>query len=306
MKTTIYCPDIECDSCSRVLEKAFKQLEGIKSFNILKDRMEIDFNEEEIRSDEIIQKIKEKGYRASTEKIVKSTVKQRTKEFMNNKAKYELEHKIIKYSLVTLVVLLILEGVLAFLSRRPELIGSYGLWFVYLTVSIVAVGTAIWHIKSYRTEITSMAGMMIGMTIGMQSGLMTGAILGATNGMFIGSLTGMLVGMGVGWYMGQCCGIMGIMEGLMAGLMGGIMGPMTSVMMISDNLTFFIPIFILANIIVLIGLSYMVYEEVIETKEKIEKIPLKYTEFLSYCVLAVIILGAVILFGPKSVIVGLI
>jgi hypothetical protein len=113
-----------------------------------------------------------------------------------------------------------------------------------------------------------MSGMMVGMTIGMISGFLPGFYIGMTNGMFVGSAFGMLVGMIFGVWNGKCCGIMGAMEGIMAGFMGGLMGAMTSVMMLNDNVSIMAWIVLIVSAVIMIGLNYMVYNEMKEIKGK--------------------------------------
>jgi len=136
---------------------------------------------------------------------------------------------------------------------------KYFPYFIYAAISAVAVAGGIALANACKQHLSCMEGMMLGMTIGMSAGFLFGAVVGATNGMFIGSMFGMLIGMALGYYSGKACGIMGAMEGLMAGIMGGTMGAMLTVMMQYDNLALFMPIFVLANLLVLAGLKYMIY-----------------------------------------------
>lgn len=236
----------------------------------------------------------------------KPTFKQRTKEFLENKEKYKIEHQMIEYTLLAFVLLILIEVVAFYglFGNDSNFLVRYGWWFFYGTISVVSIGAAMWHLRAYRTEVTCMVGMMIGMTIGMQSGMMIGAVLGATNGMFTGALVGMLFASVVGWYTGRCCGIMGIMEGIMSGIMGGTMGAMIAVMMLGDNLLWFMPPYMILNLIVMLGLSYMLYEEVIEDNEKVEVKPMEFSGFFSYCFIAMFLLGLIMLYGPKSALVA--
>lgn len=235
---------------------------------------------------------------------MKPTLKQRAKDFLTNKEKYQIEYRMIEYTIMAFVFLLLVEAFAyyGFFRNDPTFLAKYGWWFFYGTLSIVSVGAAMWHLKAYRTTVNCMVGMMIGMTIGMQSGMMIGAVLGATNGMFIGALVGMLFASAVGWYTGSCCGIMGVMEGIMAGIMGGTMGAMIAVMMLGDHLLWFMPPFMILNLIVMWGLSYMLFEEIVEDNE-VEKKPIEFATFFSYCFIAMFILGLIMLYGPKSALV---
>ena len=148
-----------------------------------------------------------------------------------------------------------------------------------------------------------MSGMMIGMTMGMQTGLMLGSVFGATNGLFIGSLVGLILGVTAGVLTGKCCGIMGIIQGLMAGLMGGIMGPMTTLMLFSDHLLWFMPLFMAVNLVIVWGFSYMIFEEMVENKE-VTKAPISFFKLTLFSIVITAILVMVMVFGIKSPLVG--
>jgi predicted membrane protein len=177
----------------------------------------------------------------------------------------------------------------------------YGLYTIYTIVAAVVIGMGIWHVKSYRHTFNCSMGMMAGMTVGMMAGFLLGAIVGATNGMFMGSVYGMVLGMFTGAWCARCCGIMSIMEGLMAGLMGGLMGAMTTVMMLNDNIVLFMPILVGSIVVIMTGMSVMIYKESSEYRNEVKKKD-KY-EMLSYIslifVLAMLTMF-VMLYGPKS------
>ena len=86
----------------------------------------------------------------------------------------------------------------------------------------------------------------------------------------------------------------------MAGLMGGTMGPMIALMMKYDHLLLFMPFFMLVNIFILWGLSYMLYEEVIEDNPSVERKPAGFLVFFLSCLLVSLILGLLIVYGYKS------
>ena len=138
----------------------------------------------------------------------------------------------------------------------------------------------------------------------MQTGMMIGAIVGATNGFFMGSMVGMIVGTIIGVITGKCCGVMGLMEGAMAGLMGGTMGPMITVMMFSDHVLIFMPLYMIINIGIMLGLSYMLYEEIVEGRQVVKK-PLDFNTLAAASVLALIIIGALMIYGPSSALIAL-
>ncbi|MBI4918376.1 hypothetical protein HY837_00470 [archaeon] len=211
------------------------------------------------------------------------------------------ESKVFETAAITTIVLFISLALVykLFFISIPNFNTKYAWYFFYLILAIISNATAIYHLKAYRNAVTCMAGMMIGMTLGMMSGLMLGYLVGATNGMFTGTVYGMILGMIVGAWCGKCCGIMGLMEGMMAGLMGGTMGAMLSVMLINDKILIFTPIFILACIIILVGLGCMVYKEHSLSEEKTIK-PYSLSLFVLACFLIVLITILVMLYGPKS------
>ena len=181
--------------------------------------------------------------------------------------------------------------------------GTYGWWLFYLNVSVATLGAALWHVAAHKTTTTCMVGMMIGMTIGMQTGMMIGAVIGATNGFFIGSMAVMFLGVIGGVITGKSCGLMGVMEGMMAGVMGGTMGAMISVMMFSDHLLWFMPFYMIFNIIILWGLTFMLFEEVVEEKEVMRR-AVDAETFLALIVIIATILGAIMLYGPTSALIS--
>ena len=301
MKKTIYCPDIVCESCVKVLNKTFDKMKGVNSFAIKKDSIDMDYDPKQITEEELLKIVHTKGYRASFSIFGRKTFSERVKDFFTNREKYSVEYKMFFYAAATFALLLLIQASLCFgFHKQQPLFSVYGWWIFYLDLAIVTIGAAIWHFHTYRTQITCMVGMMVGMTIGMVSGLMISTIIGATNGMFIGSLVGLVVGVSVGVLNGKCCGIMGVMEGMMAGVMGGTMGPMIALMMKYDHLLLFMPFFMLVNIFILWGLSYMLYEEVVEENPNIEKKPLSFVAFLFGCLVASILLGFIIIYGYKS------
>lgn len=302
MKKTIYCPDIVCESCIKVLTKQFQHKEGIRSFFIKNKAVDIDYNEEQITENQLLNLIHDKGYRASFSIFGRKSFSERMHEFFHDKEKYALEYKMLAYSAINFILLFIAEFFMwhIFFHHDPTVLAKYIWWVFYLNLSVVTIGAAIWHYHAYKAQITHMVGMMVGMTIGMISGLLIGALIGATNGMFMGSVVGLLFGVTVGALNGKCCGIMGVMEGMMAGVMGGTMGPMTALMMKYDYLLLFMPLFMLVNIIILWGLSYMLYEEVVEENTNVERKPLDFYTFFSLCFLATIVLLAIMIFGYKS------
>ena len=301
MKKTIYCPDITCESCVKVLTRAFDNVDGVKNFQIKKDHVLVDYNDKKIQPSALLEAIREKGYRAGFTPFSRKTFRERTRDFLSNKKKYEVEYSMLRYTFLSFFFLVLLEilGYYTFFKQNPGFLTQYGWWIFYTDVMVVSVAAAIWHFKSYRVEIPHMTGMMIGMT----SGLMIGTIIAVTNGLFVGALTGMILSSLVGWYTGKCCGVMGVLEGLMAGVMGAMMGSMIGVMLISEHILIFMPVFMILMLTVLGGLSYMLFEEVVEDKEAIERMPVDFWTFFSYCFLATFLLILIMLYGWKSAIV---
>lgn len=299
MKTKIYVPDIECDSCVKIISKKFKNVEEVKDFKISEDYVVIEHSTSPLT---LVKTIESAGFRASLEPFERKTFRERIKDFKENSEKYKLEKTGIKYAIYTFFILVAFEifAYFTFLHKIPNFLEIYGWWFAYLTISTVALGVGVWHFYSYNARITCMVGMMVGMTFGMQTGMMIGAIIGATNGFFVGATTGMILGSLIGILTGKCCGVMGVMEGMMAGLMGGTMGPMITLMMFFDHLLIFMPIYMLINVIILFGSSYMLFEEIVESKNNIKT---RKIDFLTYSMTTVIItllLAAIILYAPKS------
>lgn len=302
MKTTLYVPDIECDSCVRVINKVLQKRECVERLSIRKDSVDIMHDPNIISEKQLVMLIREKGFRADTSPFERKTFKERLKDFRENKHKYHIEYTLLKYAAAVLLLLIGIEvlAYFAFFKHKPDFIANYAWWILYTDIAVVSIGSAIWHIKSYKASVTSMIGMMIGMTFGMQTGMMIGTILAATNGLFVGGTTGMTLAVLVGWYNGKCCGIMGVMEGMMAGVMGGIMGGMIGTMFKVDHILWFMPFFMLFNIIIMWGLSYMLYEEVVEGNQKIKKEPIDFTTFFSYTLLATSLIIGIMVYGLKT------
>lgn len=295
MKVTMYCPDIECGSCVKVIDKELKKLSGINSYSITNSKIDIDYDDSLCKPSMIKQVIMQKGYRISDTYQPKSKIKERVKEFIKDKTKYQFEYKFLKYVIATFLILVIAEGIYAYIrsSSIPGYFNNTFMWLFYLTLIIVSIGGALWHFKSHKTKVTCMVGMMIGMTLGMQSGMMLAPILAKTVGFSPSAAISMVLASIVGYNAGKCCGIMGAMEGIMAGIMGGLMGAMVGAMMM-NNLVWFMPIYMVLNLIVLGGFVYMVFEEVVEGKETVTKQPISYWKFLLYNAIILIILTIVI------------
>ena len=301
MNTRIYCPDIECESCIRLLTKTFENNLKINNFTINKEYIDI-AHEDSFEPKDIISLINEKGFRAGFDPFLRKTFSERFRDFIQNKSKYETEYKIIKYWLAGFGLLLMIELIFfyVFLKDIPGFLSKYAIWLFYLDLVVVSISSAVLHIRSYKVNIKDMAGMMIGMTFGMQTGMMIGTIIGYTNGLFMGCIVGMLTGVFIGVLNGKCCGIMGIMEGMMAGIMGGVMGGMTGVMFLVDKANWFMPPFMILNLIVIFSLSYMMFEEVIEGNLKIIKNNINFLTYFLYIFIIITILSLIMIYGIKT------
>ncbi len=303
MKKTIYSPDVTCGSCAKVLTKMFEQTKGIEKFSIsiASNAIDIEYNPIELSEEQLLQLIHNKGYRASFSIFGRKTFSDRWKDFTQNKEKYALEYTMLRYSALAFFFLLIIEIIMWKILFDTTLFTSLFMWVVYTDIAVISLGAALWHFYSYKTEVPCMVGMMLGMTLGMQSSMMIGTIIGATNGIFVGSVVGVLVGVIIGALNGKCCGIMGVMEGMMAGLMGGTMGPMISIMMQYDHLFVFMPFFMVVNVLILFGLSYMLYEEVVEENPSVKREPLDFMTYFSFCFIAVFLFTFIMFFGYSIV-----
>lgn len=295
--TDVYVPDIECDSCVKLISKKLHK-EHINDFKVTNESVELENPDQASKAIRIINGL---GFRASTDPFERKTWKERVKHFKENKRQYAIERLGLQNSFSVFIILLAVAGFsyIVLLKNIPNFISNYGLWMLYLVITIVSVGIGLWHFYAYKAKVTCMTGMMLAMTFGMQTGMMLGAVVGATNGFFTGAMVGMIVGTLIGIVTGKCCGVMGVMEGAMAGLMGGTMGPMITVMMFSDNVQLFMPFYMVINVFIMLGLSYMLYEEVVEGKE-VQRRPLDFTTLAAASVIALVVIGALMIFGPKS------
>jgi len=302
MNTTLYCPDIECDSCAKVISKTLSKTDGVSSHSVKGNTIAITHDESKISVENLISLIRHKGYRSSIESFTRKTFMERWRDFLENKQKYQVERTMLKYGVYVLLILVFIEALVYFtLFKNAEgFLQRYGWWILYLDMAVVSIGSAMWHLRSYRGQVTSMVGMMVGMTFGMQTGLMIGTIIAATNGLFMGGMAGMIMATALGIYNGRCCGIMGVLEGIMAGIMGGLMGAMIGTMFFVDHIYLLMPVFMLLNLMVMWGLSTMLYEEFVEDNEKTQKSPAKFSSLLGFSIITTTILVALMVFGLKT------
>jgi copper chaperone CopZ len=300
MKTKIYIPDIECESCTKLLSKKFNSITGVNSFVFSKDSAEIDYDNS-VKKEALIKVIKENGFRASEEPFERKTLQERFRELKENKKKNSIEISALKYAAASFFIIILIETIayFGFFRTIPNFLSKYIWWLFYLNITISTLGASLWHFFAYKTKVTCMLGMMVGMAFGMQTGMMIGAVIGATNGFFIGAMTGMIIGVIAGILTGKCCGVMGIMQGMMAGIMGGTMGPMISLMMFSDNILLFMPFYMLINVAIMAGYIYMMFEEAVEGKD-VKKAPLDFLTFVSASIIISAAFIVLMLYGPKS------
>jgi len=213
--------------------------------------------------------------------------------------RYQFEWRLFKQVVLTCILLGSLEATFLF-YRNGHVLSTEFLLDIYLTLSVVLLSGAVWHLKSHGNDLKSPhIGMMIGMTLGMQTGMMVGIILGATDGFFVGALITMIVAATLGAIGGTCSGIAGVLEGLMAGSMGGIMGAMTGTMLL-DDLFWFMPPFMILNFVIMFGLVYMVSKEVTENEGIFHRPPPRFLSFFLFNLLALTLLTLAVSLAPQG------
>jgi hypothetical protein len=296
--TRVYVPDIECESCVRLISKRLRD-RNIKDFDIDDEAVTL---HDPSKAEEVVRIIKHLGYRASTFPFERKTLKERLHDMKENPKKYALEFRGMYYAVWLFIVIEVafLLAYIGFLKNIPDFFPKYGWWMLYLAISVTSLGIGLWHFHAYKGRVTCMTGMMIGMTFGMQTGMMIGAVVGATNGFFTGAMVGMLSAVVAGVVTGRSCGVMGWMQGYMSAIMGGTMGAMITVMMFADRVLVFMPFYMALNIIIMLGFSYMYYEEVVEKEEGVVKKPTDFITLAAICLIAAFVVGAIMLYGPKS------
>ncbi|NTV23344.1 MAG: heavy-metal-associated domain-containing protein [Nanoarchaeota archaeon] len=94
MKTTIYIPDMECESCAKLISKKFKNEKGIDSFTFDEEKATVE-HDEGVTSKHIISMIESAGFRAGTEPYDRKTFSERWRDFNENPQKYKYEKKAI-------------------------------------------------------------------------------------------------------------------------------------------------------------------------------------------------------------------
>lgn len=301
---TIYIAGMTCHSCEKLVAKAVESVGGkVHSIDARAGVATVDCPSG--ATEKLKSAIADAGYELldKDRKVYAPEPFERELRIFINKLldgerELHAERKLLALSFGSMVLLLACGFMFyLFVLRALPDIGARIPFLLYGTLSAVAITASIAHYYSHRRSFTCMEGMMVGMTIGMMAGFLFGAVVGATNGMFAGSVFGMAVGMLTGAYCGKCCGIMGVMEGMMAGLMGGTMGAMLSVMMISDNLLLFMPLFVASCLAILAGLTYMIYSS---AGKREDGELMGASGFFALALLLSAATAAVVLYAPRS------
>lgn len=307
-ETTLYFSGMHCENCEKTITRALTSVGvTVKSINHKTQQAEVSYDEL-IPMSRIASAITDAGYELKDQPQNSGgrvpgfldRLRGIRKAIRENPSAFAHEKRIVLTSLGTLAIVLALEYLLyvALFWNIENFWVRYGQYMIYASIAVVATGAAIRQLRAYRGGVSCMSGMMIGMTIGMMSSMLIGITLGATNGMFVGGVVSMILGMTLGAWVGACCGIMGIMEGMMAGLMGGTMGPMISVMMINDRLNYFLPFFFVAGLLILFGLSYIVFKEHKARASNVVPYGFWSFTFINFAVVAAISL--IMVWGPKA------
>src|SRR3989344_8568927 len=293
---------MRCLSCEKLLKKAILTLPYISDVKISFTNEIATLNcTKESNLHEIIYIIQQAGYDAT---LFNGTLPKESTSFKSYirhlKQKDRVEGKLIIYAISILFILAALEilAYYAFFRNIQNFFNSYGYYLIFMVISITITGISLLHIKIYGDKFSCMSGMIIGMTSGMISGFLIGMLVAATNGMFIGSVAGIFIGMVTGLTAGKCCGVMGIMEGTMAGFMGGLMGAMTTLMMLNDHLRLIILLIVLISLSILIGLDYMIFKEMKDSKPVIPEYSFLLLTTTSFII--TIIITFLMILGPKS------
>lgn len=301
---TLYISGMTCHSCERIVSKAVESAGGrVHSVNAKGGTATVDYPQGALGK--IREAIASSGYalldpegRIGEAEPFDQEIKSFARRLFSGEKGLWVERKLLKMSIASLIAIVFL-GFFAYLLffRNVPGFGPRLPFLLYAAISAVACTGVLAHFRAHKGQFTCMEGMMIGMTIGMMAGFLFGAIIGATNGMFTGSVFGMAIGMLMGAYCGKCCGIMGVMEGLMAGLMGGTMGAMLTVMMIADNLLLFMPLLVGSCLLIIAGLTYMIYTTAGKREER-QLVPL--SSFLLLSILLTAVTAIVMFIAPKG------
>src|SRR3989344_9562873 len=119
----IYVPDIECESCTKLLTKRFEQA-ALKSFVFQEDGVLCECE----HPAEIVKVIQDAGFRASLHPFVRKKFRERFREAFQNKAKYALEWKMVRVWCTLIATLGIIEWLAYFFLFKsiPDFLPKYG------------------------------------------------------------------------------------------------------------------------------------------------------------------------------------
>lgn len=300
MTRTLTLPihNVSCEACERVIGRILGKIPHVKIESLSPDGKTLTLTCQEGDVPLIKNRLREYDYLdEGNEK--RNHFAHTLSRILTNAKGFEAEHQLVKYALgALLLVSLATYLVFQFIAGGNETLARQWPILALLPLGTALVGGSLLHVRPLREHFNCTNGMMAGMTIGMMSGFMGGALIGATNGMFVGSVGGMAIGMGMSAYAMRKNGIMSVLEGLMAGLMSGTMGAMLSVMMITDHLIEFLYILFGASILILGGMSYFMLQEVGPIQS--EKRTIGFIPFVGFCLIAMLLVLALIVWGPKS------
>ncbi|MBI4021359.1 MAG: cation transporter [Candidatus Aenigmarchaeota archaeon] len=309
---TIAVSGLHCGSCEVVVRRALAKVPGVEKVSFTADTVTVDYQPGQATLETIARTIAAKGYRATAPGIDARPQRKGLAASFSGAFKdpaLEAERETFQTGFITVIILMAAQ---AFILRGlfPAAGASASILTGYLIIAVAAVGASLWHLTSFRRQLSGMTGMMIGMTIGMVAGFLTGAVVGASNGIFIGTVYGVVAGMLVGSLAGKCCGIMGIMEGMMAGLMSGVMGGMVPLMFLSENVFLFLPILTGACLLILGGLAIHISWENKEYEKAhgkpVERRPFGFISFFSLCFIVIFLTTVLMVIGPKSALIQVI
>jgi len=138
--TKLYIPDIECDSCIRVISKKLKQQDI--PFIAYEDSVDV-AKEDVTKTKEIISKLQ---FRVSETPFERKTLSERFRDFKENPKKYLLEKKVFLYSFIIFIILIAIQSV-AFYTvwNTSDFFNHYAIWLLYLDISIAVIAAGIWH-----------------------------------------------------------------------------------------------------------------------------------------------------------------
>lgn len=308
---TLSVSGLHCGACEAVIRRALSKLPGISRVSFTADSVSVDYQPGQSSPEAIGRAISEKGYRVQGPGVSFSPPRTPLSQSLRSLATDPGLAQERETLLTAGIALVLLVAAQHFILRGlfPGSPGGFWPLSIYLILTVVLVGAALRHFLSFRRQASGMTGMMVGMTIGMVSGFLAGAVMTVSNGIFIGSVYGMGAGMLVGSLAGRCCGIMGIMEGMMAGIMSGVMGGMVPLMFLSDNIFNFLPVLTGSLLLVLVGLTYHLAWENREYLKAhgapVQASPVRFLSFLSACFIVTFLTTALMVFGPKSALVGI-